>query len=64
MLIAPMSMIIVVLLLASYATYIYGACLTAFGILLVIAKRKIYLVAYFGAGLIDSDSIYKPTGNL
>ena len=39
MLILPMLLNIFVLFLASYATYIYGACLTAFGILLINAKR-------------------------
>lgn len=39
MLVAPMLFNITVLLLASYATYIYGACLTVFGLLLINAKR-------------------------
>mmetsp|Transcript_23300 Transcript_23300/g.41762 ORF Transcript_23300/g.41762 Transcript_23300/m.41762 type:complete len:378 (+) Transcript_23300:564-1697(+) len=39
MLVAPMLFNIAVVLLASYATYIYGACLTVFGVLLIIAKR-------------------------
>jgi len=39
LLIAPMLFNVVVILIASYATYIYGASLTVFGILLVNAKR-------------------------
>ena len=39
MLIIPMMLNIFVLLLASYATYIYGACLVVFGIILINAKR-------------------------
>jgi len=39
MLIAPLLFNIAVLLLASYASYIYGACMTVFGVLLINAKR-------------------------
>jgi len=39
LLVAPMLFNIAVLLLASYATYIFGACMTVFGILLINAKR-------------------------
>ncbi|KAL7534500.1 hypothetical protein ACHAXR_005916 [Thalassiosira sp. AJA248-18] len=39
LLIAPMLFNIAVILLASYSTYIFGACLTVFGVLLIYAKR-------------------------
>jgi len=39
LLIPPMLFNLAVIMLASYATYIYGACLTAFGVILIQARR-------------------------
>ncbi|KAL7552239.1 hypothetical protein ACHAWF_015461 [Thalassiosira exigua] len=39
MLVAPLLLNIVVFITASYATYIYGACVTVFGLILINAKR-------------------------